>query len=77
VDCGQVANSAELSTAAVGACDEPADAVGNSGRTTDFILCCLAHRWQIGKVELIRRGISKARMWPLNIEASDGYSGRS
>ena len=71
MDCGQVGNGAELSTAAVGACDEPTDAVGNSGRTTDFILCCLAHFWQIGKVELIGRGISKARMWPLDIETLD------
>ena len=29
-----VHNGAELSTAAVGACDVPADAVGNSGRTS-------------------------------------------
>lgn len=31
-----VHNSAELSTAADGACDVPADAVGNSGRTNEF-----------------------------------------
>ena len=31
-----VHNSAELSTAADGACDVPADAVGNSGRTNKF-----------------------------------------
>jgi hypothetical protein len=30
-----------LSTAAVGACGEPAAAVDNSGHTTDFILCGL------------------------------------
>ncbi len=37
------ANQAELSTAAVGACDEPADAVGNSGLAAlvRFTLCCL------------------------------------
>ena len=71
MDRGQVANDAELSTAAVGACDEPTDAVGNSGRTTDFILCCLAHRRQVGKVELIGRGVIKAQMRPIDIEAFD------
>ena len=37
------ANQAELSTAAVGACDEPADAVGNSGLRPliDFVLVIL------------------------------------
>ena len=38
MDTGKIAESAELSTAAVGACDEPNDAVGNSGRTQVFIL---------------------------------------
>jgi hypothetical protein len=71
VDCGQVANEAELSTAAFGACDELADAVGNSGRTTNFILCCLAPLRQIGKVELIGSGVGKARMPPFGIEPSD------
>jgi len=38
VDRGRIAKGAELSTASVGACDEPTDAVGNSGRIRDFIL---------------------------------------
>ena len=59
MDCGQVANGAELSTAAVGACDEPTDAVGNSGRTINLILCCLLQARQIGMVELIGRGVRK------------------
>jgi hypothetical protein len=37
----RVAKGAELSTAAVVACEEPTDAVGNSRRTKDFILCSL------------------------------------
>jgi hypothetical protein len=41
VDSGVVKRGAELSTAAGGACDETAAAVGHSGRATDFILCGL------------------------------------
>ncbi|KGH05126.1 hypothetical protein P608_23505 [Comamonas thiooxydans] len=37
MECGQFANGADLSMAAVGACAEPNDAVGNWRRTTDFI----------------------------------------
>jgi len=37
-NCGRVAKSAALSAAAVGASDEPADAVGNAGRTSDSAL---------------------------------------
>ncbi len=38
------------------ACDEPTDAVGNSGRTSDFILRGLLHWWQGGQVLFIGRG---------------------
>jgi len=41
MDSGRVAKGAESSTAAVVACDEPTDAVGNSGRTRNFFLCSL------------------------------------
>ena len=71
MDCGRVADSAELSTAAVGACDEPADAVGNSGRTTDVILCGHRQGGQVGEVVLIGRSVSQARMPPIGIEPSD------
>ena len=60
MDCGQVANEAELSTAAVGACDEPTDAVGNSGRTSDLILCGHVQGWQVGEVVLVGREIAQA-----------------
>ena len=60
MDCGQVANSAELSTAPVFACDEPTDAVGNSGRTSDIVLGHRFHARQIGMVKLIGGGILNA-----------------
>ena len=60
MDCGRFTNDAELSTASVVACDEPTDAVGNSGRTTNLILCRVFHARQIGMVELIGRGVRKA-----------------
>jgi hypothetical protein len=46
VDSRRFAKGAELSTAAVVACDEPTDAVGNSGRTRDFILCSFGNLGQ-------------------------------
>jgi hypothetical protein len=62
VDCGWLLNGAELSTAAVGACDEPTDAVGNSGRTWEFILCGHRRCWQMGEVVLVGRGVIQAGM---------------
>jgi len=41
--------------AAVVACDEPTDAVGNSGRTKDFILCNLGQLGQQVFVDLLGR----------------------
>ena len=41
--------------AAVVACDEPTDAVGNSGRTRDFILCNLGQLGQQVFVDLLGR----------------------
>ena len=46
---------AELSTAAVGACDEPTDAVDNSGRTKDCMLRGPLQLRQDGQVLFIRR----------------------
>ncbi len=42
MDSRRIAKGAELSTAAVVDCDEPTDAVGNSGRTRDFIFATSA-----------------------------------
>ena len=55
MDCGRVADGAEMSTAAVGACDEPTDAVDNSGRTSDLILFDLGQGWQVSEVMLVGR----------------------
>ena len=55
MDSRRFAKGAELSTAAVVACDEPTDAVGNSGRTKDFILCNLGQLGQQGFVDLLGR----------------------
>jgi hypothetical protein len=41
--------------AAAVACDEPTDAVGNSGHTMDFILGSLCQFWQQFKVHLFWR----------------------
>jgi hypothetical protein len=46
MDSRRIAKGAELSTVAVVAYDEPTDAVGNSGRTRDFILCNLGQLGQ-------------------------------
>ena len=54
MDTGRIAEGAELSTAAVGACDEPTGAVGNSGRTQDSILRGLLQRRQRRQVFLDR-----------------------
>jgi hypothetical protein len=55
VDSRRFAKDAELSTAAVVACDEPTDAVGNSGRTRNFILCNLGQLGQQAFVDLFGR----------------------
>ena len=55
MDSRRIAKGAELSTAAVVACDEPTAAVGNSGRTRDFILCNLGQLGQQVFVDLLRR----------------------
>ena len=53
MDSRRIAKGAELSTAAVVACDEPTDAVGSSGRTRDFILCNLGQLGQQVFVDLL------------------------
>lgn len=58
----RVAKGAELSTAAVGACDEPTDAVGNSGRTGDFILRGQLPLRQVGEVPFVGRRALQAGM---------------
>ena len=55
MDSRRFAKGAELSMAAVVACDEPTDAVGNSGRTKDFILCNLGQLGQQVFVDLLGR----------------------
>ena len=55
MDSRRFAKGAELSMAAVVACDEPTDAVGNSGRTKDFILCNLGQLGQQVIVDLLGR----------------------
>ena len=55
MDSRRTAKGAELSTAAVVAYDEPADAVGNSGRTRDFILCNLGQLGQQVFADLLGR----------------------
>jgi hypothetical protein len=55
VDSRRFAKGAELSTAAVVAGDEPTDAVDNSGRTREFILCSLAQLGQQAFVDPLWR----------------------
>ena len=55
MDSRRFAKGAELSMAAVVACDEPTDAVGTSGRTRDFILCSLCQFWHQVVVDLLWR----------------------
>ncbi len=57
----RIANSAELSTAAVGACDVLTDDVGNSGCTKHFILRGHLQFRQSGEVRLVRRESAQAR----------------
>ena len=71
----RIAKGAELCTAAVGACDEPTDAVCNSGRTWDVILCGQLHWHQPGEVRFVRRRAIQARMRAMRVSASDAGAG--
>ena len=48
--------------AAVGACDEPINAVGNSGRTRAFILCRHLHGRQVHEAMLVGCDVGQAGM---------------
>ena len=61
MDSRRIAKGAELSTAAVVACDEPTDAVGSSGRTKDFILCNLGQLEQQVFVDLLSLTVSQTQ----------------
>ena len=50
------------------ACDEPTNAVGNSRRTTVFIIRGQFHRWQVGWVTFLRPEPLQTRMWLLVVE---------
>jgi hypothetical protein len=67
VDSRRIAKGAELSTAAVVDCDEPTDAVGNSGRTRDFILCNLGQLGQQVFVDLLGREPIQTRVRSLGV----------
>ena len=67
MDSRRIAKGAELSTAAVVACDEPTDAVGNSGRTRDFILCNLGQLGQQVFVDLLGREPIQTRVRSLGV----------
>jgi hypothetical protein len=43
MESGRITEGAELSMAAIGAYKEAIDAMGNSGRTGNFILCGQLH----------------------------------
>ena len=80
MDGGRVAKGAKLSTAVVVACDEPTDAVGNSGRTGDFILRGSCQLGQTGEVVLIGRspiqtGVGPVRVVPIQIVCDVGARG--
>lgn len=74
MDSGRIAEGAELSTAAVGACDEPADAVGNSGRTGDFILRGLLHLRQGGHVLFVWREAFQTAMRAVHVIQLDDHA---
>lgn len=67
MDSRRIAKGAELSTAAVVACHEPINAVGNSGRTKGFILGRLLHCRQQVHVGLLRCLPIKFRVWPFGV----------
>ena len=71
METGRFTDDAELSTAAVGACDDATDAAGNSGRTRDFILRGPLQLRRVAKVFLIGRGPLQARMRPLRVVPVD------
>ena len=58
MNSGRLTNGAELSKAVGGAWDEPSEAVGNSERIMDFILCDLLKFWQQIQIGLLRCDIN-------------------
>ena len=80
MDCGRFKNDAEWSTAASVAGDERTAAVGNSGRTGDFILCSLSQFGQQVEIGLLGRdpiqiGMRPARVVPSKIVGNIGARG--
>jgi hypothetical protein len=76
VDSRRIAKGAELSTAAVVACDEPTDAVGSSGRTKDFILCNLGQLGQQVFVDLLSAiDVQLAQQVGVDLVARSGLAG--
>ena len=76
MDSRRIAKGAELSTAAVVACDEPTDAVGNSGRTRDFILCNLGQLGQQVFVDLLGAiDVQLAQQVGVDLVAKSGLAG--
>ena len=72
----RIAKGAELSTAAVVACDEPTDAVGSSGRTRDFILCNLGQLGQQVFVDLLGAiDVQLAQQVGVDLVARSGLAG--
>jgi hypothetical protein len=76
VDSRRIAKGAELSTAAVVACDEPTDAVGSSGRTRGFILCNLGQLGQQVFVDLLGAiDVQLAQQVGVDLVARSGLAG--
>ncbi len=76
MDSRRIAKGAELSTAAVVACDEPTDAVGSSGRTRDFILCNLGQLGQQVFVDLLGAiDVQLAQQVGVDLVARSGLAG--
>ena len=76
MDSRRIAKGAELSTAAVVACDEPTDAVGSSGRTKDFILCNLGQLGQQVFVDLLGAiDVQLAQQVGVDLVARSGLAG--
>ena len=72
MDCGPVADGAELSTAAVGACAAASDAVGNSGRTREFVSCRHCHEGrQPRKAALLGRDGGQVGVLPAGVVPTD------
>lgn len=76
----QIAEGAELSTAACVACDERKAALGNSGATT-FTLCSHVQCGQQAQAGLLGRNVTQTRMRPARVVpvkvVSDVGSGRA